>query len=169
MRQLKQSTNLKTKQKDFLKIHIQMRTWVATYRRHKNKLKSMVRQAKVDYLIEVFNIQSKIFTQNGCTDVVPHQFSDWQALPEEGWGDFLSIVGFNEFFQTVTVSDSHKAASKFSLEDINDDNAFEFNEISVDVVLSHLSSLDVTKSTGPDKLSAYFLREAAIVIAKPLQ
>ena len=44
---------------------------------------------------------------------------------------------------------------------------FQFNEIS-DVVLSHLSSLDVTKSTGPDKLSAYFLREVAIVIAEPL-
>jgi len=40
--------------------------------------------------------------------------------------------------------------------------------ISTDVVLSHLASLDVTKSTVPDMLSAYFLREVANEIVEPV-
>ena len=80
-----------------------------------------------------------------------------------------SLDSINEFFQTVAVSDHHKAASTFSFEaETNKANSFDFDQISTDVVLSHLSSLDVTKSTGPDRLSAFFLREVANVIAEPL-
>ena len=72
------------------------------------------------------------------------------------------------FFQTVFVSDSHDAASKFSKEDTVNSNYIDFNQISSDVVLSHLASLDVTKSTGPDKLSSilalhYKATHAAVV------
>ena len=37
---------------------------------------------------------------------------------------------------------------------INNDHYFPFDEIPLSTVLSHLTSLDVTKSTGPDGLSA---------------
>ena len=74
----------------------------------------------------------------------------------------------NYFKPYIAVSDNHEAASKFPLEDTDDANAFDFDQISIDVVLSHLSSLNVTKSTSPDKLSAYFLREVANVIAESL-
>ena len=40
--------------------------------------------------------------------------------------------------------------------------------VSVSLVRSHLSSLDITKSTGPDNLSARFLRTIADQIATPL-
>ena len=43
-----------------------------------------------------------------------------------------------------------------------------FSEISVSSVLSHLQSLDPKKSTGPDGLSARFLKEIAVEIASPL-
>ena len=43
-----------------------------------------------------------------------------------------------------------------------------FHLTDVSTVLSHLSTLDVSKSTGPDGLSATFLREVANEIAVPL-
>jgi len=60
------------------------------------------------------------------------------------------------FFQTVVVSDSHEAASKFSIEDTANSDDIDF---SADVILSYLA---VSKSTGPDKLSVYFLREEIV-------
>ena len=45
---------------------------------------------------------------------------------------------------------------------------FLFDRITISTVLSHLSTLDVSKSTGPDGLSAAFLREVANEIAAPL-
>ena len=47
-------------------------------------------------------------------------------------------------------------------------NPFTFSAISVSLVKSHLTSLDITKSTGPDNLSAKFLRTIADQIAAPL-
>ena len=52
--------------------------------------------------------------------------------------------------------------SKFSKEDIANSDDIDF---STDVALSYLA---VTKSTGPDKLSTYFLREVANEIAVSL-
>ena len=45
---------------------------------------------------------------------------------------------------------------------------FVFPEISASTVLSHLLSLDTTKATGPDGLSARFLKEVSNVIVEPL-
>ena len=42
---------------------------------------------------------------------------------------------------------------------------FSLDKISVSTILSHLSTLVVSKSTGPDGLSAAFLREVANEIA----
>ena len=36
------------------------------------------------------------------------------------------------------------------------------------MVFKHLCSLDVSKSTGPDGLSAYYLKEIAVEIVVPL-
>ena len=46
--------------------------------------------------------------------------------------------------------------------------AFQFCELSAEVVLSHLTSLDISKSTGPDGLSACFREEIATEIAEPM-
>ena len=47
-------------------------------------------------------------------------------------------------------------------------NPFTFSIISISLVKSHLKSLDITKSTGPDNLSAKLLRTVADQIAAPL-
>ena len=48
------------------------------------------------------------------------------------------------------------------------DDVFVFSEVITSTVLSHLKSLDIRKSTGPDNLSARFLREVAYEITAPL-
>ena len=45
---------------------------------------------------------------------------------------------------------------------------FSFDRISISTVLSHLSTLDVSKSAGSDGLSAAFLKEVTNEIAIPL-
>ena len=47
-------------------------------------------------------------------------------------------------------------------------NPINFDTISVALVKSHLSSLDIAQSTGPDNLPAKFLRTVADQIAVPL-
>ena len=83
----------------------------------------------------------------------------------------LSLDSVNDQFQNVAITSKHKPASHFVLPSddvINNDNCFNFNMISVLTVLSHLTSLDVTKSTGPDGLSARFLKEISNEIVEPL-
>ena len=48
------------------------------------------------------------------------------------------------------------------------DSSFSFNEVPVDTVFKLLSSLEFQKSTGPDRLSARYLKEIAVEIAVPL-
>jgi len=74
----------------------------------------------------------------------------------------------NDFFQNIAVGSSHQPATSFILPDDDTDSGFSFNEISVDTVFKHLSSLDVHKSTGPDGLSARYLKEIAVEIVVPL-
>ena len=75
----------------------------------------------------------------------------------------------NNFFQTVAVTPLHQPARRFVLpDDDHSGGGFSFNDISVDTVFRHLSTLDVRKSAGPDGLSAHFLKEIAVEIAAPL-
>jgi len=102
---------------------------LGTYRRHKNKLKSMVRQAKIDYL------RSSISRARSSPRMAAQMWSHINSVigrpyqKQAGVTPLASLDSINEFFQTVAVSDSHEAASKFSLEDINDNNTFEFNKM----------------------------------------
>ena len=83
--------------------------------------------------------------------------------------DRVSPDSINDFFQHVAISPQHHSASSFtSFPSKCAANVFTFNEISVSTVLTHLSTLDVRKSMGPDGFSATFLREVANEIAVPL-
>ena len=66
--------------------------------------------------------------------------------------------------------DCHKSSEHFNVPTDCPSTAFQFCELSIEVVLSHLTSLDTSKSTGPDGLSARFefLKEIATEIAEPL-
>ena len=82
-------------------------------------------------------------------------------------GDSVSLDSINNFFQTVAISSKHQSADSYVLPAC-DTGDFSFDRITVSTVLSHLSTLDVSKSTGPDGLSAAFLKEVANEIAVPL-
>lgn len=139
------------------------------YKRCKNKLKAVVRQAKIDYL------QSSMVRCRGC----PKRAADmWSSINnvigrpkprKSGINNGISPDSINEFFQNVAVSPHHRSATGFMPSSVsNSANAFSFHDISPSTVLYHLSKLDVTKSTGPDGLSATFLRAVADVIVIPL-
>ena len=81
--------------------------------------------------------------------------------------DSVSLDSINDFFQTVAISSSHKSAEEFCPVSPCSDG-FVFSQISVLTVAEHLSKLDVHKATGPDGLSARYLKEIAEVIAPPL-
>ena len=80
----------------------------------------------------------------------------------------LPLDAINELFQNVATTDSHKSSEHFNVPVDCPSTAFQFCELSVEVVLSHLTSLDASKSTGPDGLSACFLKQIATEIAEPL-
>lgn len=81
--------------------------------------------------------------------------------------DLASLDSINDFFQTVAISPQHRGADSY-VPLVCDASGFSFDRISASTVLSHLSTLDVSKSTGPDDLSAAFLKEVANAIAIPL-
>ena len=80
----------------------------------------------------------------------------------------MPLDSINNIFQNVALTDRHKSAESFTVPADSHDAAFQFGELSVEVVLSYLSSLDVSKATGPDGLSARFLKEISSEIAEPL-
>ena len=91
--------------------------------------------------------------------------STWPAKANSS----ISSDVLNKFFQNVAVSPSHQPANSFSLLTAdNNESSFSFSEVSVDTVLRLLSSLNVQKSTGPDGLSARYLKEIAVEIVTPL-
>jgi len=69
----------------------------------------------------------------------------------------------NYHFQNVVIGPRHKSAYCSSVI-----CQWRFIRIFVDLVQTPLQSLDLKKSTGPDGLSARFLREVAAEIATPL-
>ena len=86
--------------------------------------------------------------------------------------DKISPDLINDFFQNVAILPLHSQTSAAcyapSSSAVCSDNAFLFDEISPDIVLSHLSNLDVKKSMGPDGLSTTFLKTVANKITVPL-
>jgi len=80
----------------------------------------------------------------------------------------LSLDMINGHFQNIAVSNHHRSAAEYDKSTASNLDRFVFPEVSVSTVLSHLSSLDATKATGPDGLSARFLKEISDEIAEPL-
>jgi len=75
----------------------------------------------------------------------------------------------NNHFQTVAISSDHESAASFVVPSSSIRNdPFKFSEISVSSVYFHLQNLDAKKSTGPDDLSARFLRSISSEIDVPI-
>ena len=141
-----------------------------TYKKYKNKLKTTIREAKINSLTFLMS-KAKV-----CPQLAAHLWSRVNSIIGRrkcmnGATPQLSLDSINDHFQNVAISCQHQPASSYVLpsdSEIDNDSCFSFNEIPVSVVLSHLNNLDVTKSTGPDGLSARFLKAISNEIAKPL-
>ena len=79
----------------------------------------------------------------------------------------VSLEIINEFFQSVAIGAEHHPARDY---DISLNNCvgdkFMFAMVNDSTVFAHLSSYK--KSTGPDQLSSWFLKEVASEIVVPL-
>ena len=93
-------------------------------------------------------------------------WSDQSQKTKFPWGVSLDII--NEFFQSVAISAQHHPAENYDVS-LSEDagNKFMFS-IDYSTVSTHLSSLDVKKSTGPDQLLSRFLKEVASEVVVPL-
>ena len=135
---------------------------------YKNKLKSAIRSAKLDYLRSLLcrarhtprfaaDLWSEINDTVGCP-----------KKPAPVLDSRLSLDDINRFFRTVAVSADHRSADYFiSPPSPCGMQLFQFEPVDSCVVLSLLTKLDTRKSTGPNDLSALFLQRVAECIAVP--
>ena len=81
----------------------------------------------------------------------------------------VSLDIINEFFQSVAIGTQHRPARDYDIPSSEHvGNKFIFTKVDCSTVFTHLSSLDVKKSTGSDQLSSRFLKEIASEIVVPL-
>ena len=83
-------------------------------------------------------------------------------------GGQLSLNQINNFFRTVAISSDHQPAGELAPDCSQHSVKFKFHIFSVSSVLTQLQTLDIKKATGPDGISACFLRSVAEELAVPL-
>jgi len=69
----------------------------------------------------------------------------------------VSLEGINEFFRTTAITDGHQPGDSF-VPSTAHSSISDSDHIEPSVVVSLLESLDIRKSTGPEGLSALFLK-----------
>ena len=75
--------------------------------------------------------------------------------------DMARAEAFNDYFKSIYKDHSRCKPPDTSPESSNNPNLLEIIQVSSNDVLSLLSSLDIAKATGPDKLSAIILKNCA--------
>ena len=70
----------------------------------------------------------------------------------------LSLESINDFFRTVAISVNHQPAGCFHSESSAGNDHFRFSVVTTNKVCYQLQHLDTRKSTGPDGISALFLK-----------
>ena len=132
------------------------------FQKLRNDLKATIHQAKIDYLQSIM-LQSKSFPKRAADlwariNIIIGRSKQHKSVA----CDILPLDSLNEHFQRVAIGPTHQGAECFIIpQNSLAPNSFTFNTISVSLVRSHLLSLNITKSTGPDNLSARFLRTIA--------
>ena len=137
------------------------------YRKLKNKLKTSIHWTKLHYLTDLF----KKSRSN------PHQSRNlWSSVNDiigkssyqDGSGTKLSLDAVNEFFCNVAVSADHKTVDQYvAASTVPGSGSFRFTSIHSENVFHLLQHLDIQKSTGPDRISARFLRKVSAGIRFP--
>ena len=138
----------------------------SVYHRLRNQLKATVRQAKVDYLLYAVRQSRQCSKKAAYMWSCVNNIIGRSGPPRVALNNTVSLNSINDFFLTVALTPQHSGADCFVVPP--DIVGFTFAHISESLVLSHLSSLDIRKSTGPDDLSACFLKEVGTVIVGPL-
>ena len=127
------------------------------FKKLKNDLKATICQAKIDYFQSIM-LQSKSSPKRAAD--LWSRVNNIIGCPKELKSvvcDSLSLDSLNEYFQIVAVGPMHQGAECFIIpQDSLAPNPYSFNTVSVSLVRSHLLSLDITKFTGPNNLSARF-------------
>ena len=139
------------------------------YRKLKNSLKTLVRSAKLEYLQDVLR-QSRKFLHMASKlwEQVNEVMGRRKSHKLVSVGGQLSLDQINNFFCTVAISSSHQPADNFVSGCDQHTVKFKFCIFSVSSVLTQLQTLNIRKATGPDGISAYFLRSVAEELAEPL-
>ena len=139
-----------------------------TFRRLKNDLKHIIRKAKLDFLQSTLS-QSKCSPMKAaymwsCVNDIIGRSKACKLISED-----ISLDSINYYFSSIALTPQHQSAESFMLPPSEtSDHGFVFSKVTTSMVLSHLQSLDIRKSAGPDNLSARFLKEVADEIAVPL-
>ena len=71
------------------------------------------------------------------------------------------------FFRAVAISSDHQPAGDLVPDCSQHAVKFKFHTLSVSSVLTQLQTLDIRKATGPDGISACFLKSVAEEFADP--
>ena len=140
---------------------------ISHYKSVKNRLKCLICSAKLIFTAETCSQGPSIlcYFENG---IIGRQITKPSTIDSN-----VSLENINNFFQTVAVTDSHHSADTYvppvsvdSSGSVKD--SFHFDRVEPSTVVSLLRKLDIKKSTGPDGLSALFLKQVAEETAVPL-
>ena len=143
---------------------------VLYYKKLKNRLKHLVREAKLSYVQKLI-VEAKNDPRlsgglwSGINNVMGHYRRKNSAMDVS-----LSSESLNDYFRSAAVTDNHQPASTFNSLDFGavDESPFRFCTIDQSRVSFLLKNLDEKKSVGPDGLSARFLKEVSDEIVDPL-
>ena len=143
---------------------------LTTYKQLKNRLKVLVREAKILYLNQLLLGSKKDPHHSAELWLGINNILGWYHFRQNSIDATLSLNDINSFFCTVAITPNHCPATCFDATASADMpvDRFQFSMISETLVLSLLSHLDVRKSVGPDGLSVRFLKEVAEQIVIPL-
>ena len=133
------------------------------YKKLKNKLKASIHEAKLQYLhslLEKSKSDPHIFHDLWCgvNDIIGRRTSPPSAANADLSPDLL-----NNFFSTVAISDRHQPATCSTPPSCTKPHFILHQSL-----LRLHKHLNIRKSTGPDGLSSFFLKEVAVEIAEPL-
>ena len=157
------------------------------YRKLRNKVQCEIKKAKQNYILNQIEEQKndskklwKTLKGLGLPDKKSEKAKITLKIDEEIVFDDKRLANrFNNFFCTIANSlvDKLPKVDRSSLsKKINDfykskdveKNSFCLCRVNEDLVVKHLSSLNVSKATGQDGISARFIKDASGVIAKPI-
>ena len=130
-------------------------------------MKTSIHEAKLHYLTVLLKKSNIPHLSSSLWNIVNNIIGRSKPY-QNGIGSNVSLESVNEFFCNVAVSIDHRTADQYVPSTVSSSSSFLFTSIYSNTVLHMLQHLDTQKSTGPDGISAGFLKEVAIEIAEPL-